>query len=253
MGTVRLSRDGHIAVITISSPEVRNGLTEKMAQELIAHCDEIDNDQRIGSAIIRGDNGTFCSGADTRIWKVNTDPAGEEAFHQTTTIYGAFERVGRLEVPTIAAVRGAAVGAGINLFLATDLRIVATNARLLAGFLRIGIHPGGGFFSLAGRAMGREGAAALGLFSEEITGAVAVARGLAWEAVPDDQVEERALEMADRVSRDPKLVRYTLASFKNELGPPPVSLYAAIAMERGFQMWSQRRIQIGIEKETSAI
>src|SRR5919107_1147213 len=68
----------------------------------------------------------------------------------------------------LAAVCGAAVGAGINLMLATDLRVVAQNARILAGFLRIGLHPGGGFFTIAGRTGGREATAAIGLFSEEI-------------------------------------------------------------------------------------
>lgn len=95
-------------------------------------------------------------------------PGGRQDRRVPSTVYGSFARVGELEVPTVAAVRGAAVGAGTNLFMAADLRIVADDARLLAGFLRIGIHPGGGFFTLAGRLAGREAAAALGLFSQAI-------------------------------------------------------------------------------------
>ena len=99
-------------------------------------------------------------------------------------------------MPTIAAVLGAAVGAGINLMLATDLRIVAEDARLISGFLRIGLHPGGGHFGLlAGRA-GAEAAAAAGIFGEEISGVRAVQLGLAWEALPAEQVEQRAAELA---------------------------------------------------------
>jgi enoyl-CoA hydratase len=242
MGEVILDQAGDgVAIITISSPEVRNGLTPEMAEQLVAVCDLVDADPAVGAAVVRGAAGTFCSGADTRRWAVNRDPASAEAFASTSAIYGAFVRVGHLAVPTVAAVRGAAVGAGCNLLLATDLRIVATNARILAGFLRIGIHPGGGFFTLAARAAGREAAAALGLFGAEISGSRAVEIGMAWEAVDDDLVEARAVALAQMAARDPELARLTVASFRGEVGPPQVPWLAAVEMERGVQMWSQRR------------
>lgn len=242
MGEVMLDRDdAGVAIITISSPEVRNGLTPAMGVELSAVCDQVDADPSIGAAVVRGDAGTFCSGADTRAWATNLDPASEEAFANTSAVYGAFVRVGHLGVPTVAAVRGAAVGAGCNLLLAADLRIVARDARILAGFLRIGIHPGGGFFTLAARTAGREAAAALGLFGAEISGTRAVEIGLAWEAVSDDQVEPRAIDLARIAARDPELSRRSVASLRAELGPPQVPWLAAVEMERGVQMWSQRR------------
>jgi enoyl-CoA hydratase len=144
-------------------------------------------------------------------------------------------------VPTIAAVRGAAVGAGINLMLAADLRIVADDARLISGFLRIGLHPGGGHFGLlAGRA-GAEAAAAAGLFGEEISGLRAVQLGLAWEALPSEHVDERAAELARRPARDPQLARKATASLRIELGPPRLPWAAALEVERGAQLWSLRR------------
>lgn len=243
-GTVAVEVIDRVAVITVSSPEVRNALTPEMGRQLVAVCDEVDADPSVGAAVVRGAGGTFCSGADTRRWGGDRDPASDEAFERTSAIYGAFVRVGSLAVPTVAAVRGAAVGAGMNLMLATDLQVVATDARLLAGFLRIGIHPGGGFFTLAGRGAGRQSAAALGLFGEELSGQQAVATGLVWDAVPDAEVEDRALDMARRAARDPLLARRALVSLRAELGPPPVSWPAALAMERGVQMWSQRRRQV---------
>lgn len=248
MGEVRLEVDGAVAVLTVSAPEVRNGLTEEMGRQMMEHCDTIDRDPAVGAAVVRGDGGTFCSGADTRTWGGYSDPASDDAYARTSAVYGAFARVGALQVPTVAAVRGAAVGAGMNLMLAADLRIVATDARLLAGFLRIGIHPGGGFFTLAGRLAGREATAALGLFSQELSGADAVRLGLAWQALPDDQVEQRATELAAMAAADPVLARRALASFRAELGPPAVSWPAALEMERGVQMWSQRRRQLGAER-----
>jgi enoyl-CoA hydratase len=247
VGIVKLDIEGNIALITISAPEVRNGLSAEMGDQIVAICETIDGDEHIGAAIVKGDGGMFCSGADTRTWTGMSDPASPEAFSQISSIYNALVRVGELKVPSIAGIRGAAVGAGMNLCMATDIRIVSHQAKLAAGFLRIGIHPGGGFFSLVGRSAGREAAAALGLFGEEISGERAVQLGMAWESLPDELVESRAFDIATIASRDPELVRHAVANFRAELGPPPVSWRAAVEMERGIQMWSQRRRHFKID------
>ncbi|MCW2665638.1 MAG: Enoyl-CoA hydratase/isomerase [Frankiales bacterium] len=241
MGEVHLERRDGVAVLTIDSVEVKNGLTPEMGRQLAALCDEIDADATIGAAVVQGAGGTFCSGADRRRWQPGADQAEDTAYKESGAVYSAFMRVGSLQVPTIAAVRGAAVGAGINLMLATDMRIVATNARLMAGFLRIGLHPGGGFFTIAGRTAGREATAALGLFSEEIDGNRAQEIGLAWRAVPDADVESLAFELAARPGKDPELSRNAVRSFRTELGPPGIGWEAALHFERATQMWSQRR------------
>src|SRR5260370_41114670 len=108
-----------------------------------------------------------------------------------------------MEVPAVAAVRGAAVGAGINLMLATDLRIVAEDARLISGFLRIGVHPGGGHFGLLAARAGAETAAAAGIFGGEVSGLRAVQLGLAWPAPPSDPGGERGGGRGRRPARDP--------------------------------------------------
>lgn len=82
--------------------------------------------------------------------------------------------------------------------LAAGLRVVASDARIIAGFMRIGMHPGGGFFTLAHRQAGREATAALGLFGEKIDGRRAAELGLAWTHVPSDEVEATALRLAGR-------------------------------------------------------
>jgi len=243
MSEVILQVEEKVAVITVSSPDVRNALTPEMGRQLGEICEAIDHDESIGAAVVRGAEGTFCSGADTRHWVEDFDPASPSGFAEMSAIYSGFARVGQLAVPAIAAVRGVAVGAGLNLALAADLRIVATGARLFAGFSRVGIHPGGGFFTLCGRLGGREAASALGIFSEEISGEQAVRLGIAWEALPDEAVEARAMAMAVNAAADPELVRQVLATFRAELGPPAVSWPAAIEMERGKQMWTQRRRQ----------
>jgi enoyl-CoA hydratase len=240
MGEVSLDVEDGVVTLTLHNPEVRNALSDDMAQALFDHCDAIDRDQSIGAAVLRGAGGTFCSGADTRVLLAADQAAGPSP--TVRSLYESFLRVGSLAVPTIAAVCGAAVGAGLNLALAADLRIVATNARLIAGFQRIGIHPGGGFFTLAGRLSGRELAAATGLFGEEVSGARAVALGLAWEAVDAEQVEGRAQELARRAARDPELARVTVRTMRLELGPPIVPWPAAVELERGPQGWSRQRL-----------
>ena len=143
-------------------------------------------------------------------------------------------------MPSVAAVRGAAVGAGINLMLATDLRIVAEDARLISGFLRIGLHPGGGHFGLlAGRA-GAEAAAAAGIFGEEISGRRAVQLGLAWEALPRSRSRKGPPNSPPGRPR-PAAGQEGHASLWTELGPPRLPWAAALEVERGAQLWSLRR------------
>lgn len=241
MGQVSLDRDGKVAILTIDAPETKNALTPEMGDQLAERCDEIDGDDRIGSAVVRGAHGSFCSGGDRRRWHVDADQTEERIFREAGAVYSAFVRVGQLRVPTIAAVRGAAVGAGMNLMLATDLRVVALDAALVAGFLKIGLHPGGGYFTLSSRAAGRETTAAMGLFSAEIDGRRAEQLGFVWEALPDDEVEPRALHLAAIAAEDPELSREAVRSFRTELGPPAMPWESALHFERATQMWSQRR------------
>ena len=220
MPEVTLEREGSVALITLENEEVKNGLSPELASRLSEVCDEVDDDLQLGAAVMRGADGTFCSGADTRAWTSQVDWAGDQGHELLSGVYEAFLRVGRLKVPTVAAVRGAAVGAGVNLMLSCDLRIVAENARLIAGFLRIGLHPGGGFFTLASRASGREATAGIGLFGQQLVGREIVDRGFAWEALPDEEVEGRALEIAAEAARDPQLVRRAVSVYRRELGHP---------------------------------
>lgn len=241
VGEVLLEVRDAIATVTLAAPDVRNALSPAMARTLSQVCDEIDADDSVGAAVLVGAGGVFCAGADTRYWEPDADQCDDETFQQNGSIYAALLRVGRLRVPTVAAVRGCAVGAGLNLMLAADVRVVSSDARLLGGFGRAGIHPGGGFFTLAGRAAGREFAAAVGLFGEELSGAEAGAAGLAWSTVPDPQVESEALRLASLASADPALSREAVRSFRCELGPPPISWEAAVEFERATQMWSMQR------------
>lgn len=234
-------RDG-IAVLTLRAPQRRNALTVAMALAMADACEAIDADPAIGAVVVTGEGDYFCAGGDrATLAAAGRDPAEPGVYRGMTAIYTAFARVGRLAPPTIAAIRGGAVGAGLNLALATDLRVVAEDARLLSGFLPIGLHPGGGHSLLLARAVGRETANAMQLFGAAVTGARAVELGLAWSAVPAGEVDAAALALAAVPAADPELARRTAASMRTIAGPPAVGWDAALDLERASQMWSMRR------------
>ena len=240
-GEVLLDVDGRVATVTLNAPDRRNALTPAMADDLIAAFEEVDARPEVGALVVRAVGRSFCAGGDiATLTAAGRDPAAPEAYEGMGRIYDCFFRLGQVAVPTIAAVRGSAVGAGMNMLLAADLRIVAHDARLLCGFLKRGMHPGGGHFVILSRLIGREAAAAMALFGEEIDGARAVELGLAWESVDDAAVEDRALELAARVAADPELARVAVGNFRKETATP-VSWEVATQFERPAQMWSMRR------------
>lgn len=239
---VELTIESGVATLTLAAPQRRNALTPEMSRELVAAADRVDADDSVGALVIRGAGGSFCAGAHTgTLGDAGSDPAEESTFAGLSDIYAAFTRIGSVRAVTVAAVRGAAVGAGLNLALATDLRIVAHTARLMSGFQRIGLHPGGGHFVLLARLAGREAAAAMALCGAEIDGDRAAQLGLAWESVTDEAVEPRAFELAREAAKDPSLARAMARTFRLETGPPGVSWDVAVQTERAPQMWSMRR------------
>ncbi|MFB9315870.1 enoyl-CoA hydratase/isomerase family protein [Cryptosporangium minutisporangium] len=239
---VLLEVESGVAVVTLNAPDRRNALTPAMATELIATFDEVDGRSDVGALVITAVGKSFCAGGDiATLTSAGQDPAAPAAYEGMGTIYDSFYRLGQVRVPTVAAVRGSAVGAGMNMLLAADLRIVASNARLLCGFLKRGLHPGGGHFVILSRLIGREAAAAMALFGEEINGTRAAQLGLAWEAVDDEMVESRARELAGRVAADPDLARTAVGNFRKEVVNGAVGWDVAMQYERPAQMWSMRR------------
>ncbi len=246
-GDITLTREDGVATIALEAPDRRNALTLDMARELVAACDEIDGDPTIGAVLVTG-GAYFCAGGDRdTLAAAGRDPAEPDAWEDIGLVYRSFARVGELEPPTVAAIRGGAVGAGVNLAFATDLRVVAREAKIISGFLQIGLHPGGGHGALLGRTGSREGAAGMAMFGQGIDGARAAELGMAWAAVEDSEVEPTALALAERPAADPALARRVARSVRAELGPPALPWGAALDMERASQMWSMRRKDLAVD------
>ncbi len=197
----------------------------------------IDADPEVGAVVVTGTPPAFCSGADVKALGAMAD--GTEPPGDVRAIYAGFLRVLDSPLPTVAAVNGPAVGAGMNLALACDLRIAGEQARFDARFLRIGIHPGGGHTWLADRTVGPQTAAAMNLFGERLDGARAAAVGLAWECVADDALVPRALELAARAAEVPReLSIRTKATLRHTPTLPDHD--TAMRFELEHQVWSLR-------------
>jgi enoyl-CoA hydratase len=246
MSEIRLHISDGVAVLILDAVERRNALTVKMAQDITAALQAVEDNDAVRALVMHGAGEAFCAGAHLSLLADSSvDPLSEEAMAEIEAVYSAFIGLRQLRVPSIAAVHGAAVGAGLNLALAATMRLVGDSARLFSGFLRIGLHPGGGHLLMLALAAGRETATGLAIFGQELTAPEAVAKGLAWEQVPDELLVERAIQLAAAVSSDRALVRRTLDSLQLSLGPPLVPWPAAVELERGAQQWSMRRNATG--------
>lgn len=230
-----------VAVVTIDEPVSRNALTGTLAQQLIDCLEQVSRDNAIAAVVLRGSGGHFCSGADRALLaEARARPTDPDVIDALETIYESFMRLANLAVPTVAALRGAAVGAGLNLALAADVRIAAPGARLLSGFTRIGLHPGGGHFTLLDRVAGPQTAVAMAMFGEEISGSRLIELGLVWELVDDEEVENRAIELATRLT-DSALAREAIATFRAQALSRQLPFATAVRAEQIAQLKSFAR------------
>lgn len=246
MAEVILDIDGGVAVLTLNAPDRRNAMSAAMAGELIAAMTEVNENPEIGATVVRGAGGHLCAGADRSVLaNAGQDPTEPEMFAGVGLVYDTFAKLDTMATPTIAAVRGYSVGAGVNLAMSADVRIMAKEAVLRSGFFGIGLHPGGGHFTLVGREANRSTATAMTAFGCDVKGDRAVELGLAWESVDDEAVEDRCLELARYAARDPELARLAVPSLRGETNGGYYDVAAASRMERAAQMWTFRRKALG--------
>jgi enoyl-CoA hydratase len=203
--------DDHVAVITINDPDRRNAVTAEISAGLRAAVDAAEANTDVHALIVTGAGKAFCAGADLTA-------LGDATEDGLRTIYDGFLAVANCALPTIAAVNGAAVGAGLNLALAADVRIAGPNALFDARFQKLGIHPGGGATWMLQRAVGVQAARAALLFGMRFDAGAAVRYGLALD-VADDPVAA-ARELAAGPAAAPRdVVLATKASMRATANP----------------------------------
>ncbi len=223
-----------VGVITLDAPKRRNAFVLEMCDETAAVVDTLEADPSVGALVVTGAGSAFCAGADLSHLGGAHGTSHRDGL---LAIYEGFLRIARSPLPTIAAVNGPAVGAGMNLALACDVRLAGESARFDTRFLDLGIHPGGGHTWMMRNIVGPQTTAATVLFGEILSGADAERHGLAWRCVPDDELLPLAIAMGSRAAAAPReLVERTKASIA-AMGSI-TDHDAAVQRELGDQVWS---------------
>jgi len=233
MELLDLSIADGVATITLNDPDRRNAVTLPMCDEIDQAMADLEANTDVNAVVVTGAPPAFCAGADL-------SHLGDSAEEGLLSIYEGFLRIGRSPLPTIAAVNGAAVGAGMNLALICDVRLAARSARFDVRFLNLGLHPGGGHTWMFQNICGPQAATAAILFSQVMDGEEAVRVGLAYEVYDDDDLLAQAQLMAANAGAAPRdLVIKTKRTMQDIRAV--TTQRAAVDHELGPQAWSTRQ------------
>ncbi|AMR81639.1 enoyl-CoA hydratase/isomerase family protein [Cupriavidus nantongensis] len=225
---IHVTRDGHVARVVLSRPPhnfVDAEVMRRLADTLLA----LDDDHHCRAIVLASGVGAFCAGADfsgTGQDEVASDPAA---------FYVHAMKLYRNRKPIVAAVAGAAIGAGLGLALVADFRVTCAEARFSANFNRLGFHPGFGLSLTLPRLVGEQQAALLCYTGRRITGTEAVSIGLADELVARDEVDARAMALAQEIAASaPLAVETTRATLRDGLADRIAEInQRELAIQRG--------------------
>lgn len=210
-----------VAILTLNRPERRNAMSNDMMQRLYEALSRLGSDHAVGCIVLTGTGGAFCAGGDVKGMAAKEGAegaAGPGTFEQATQGLRRGMETARLlhdiPKPTLAALPGAAAGAGLALALACDLRIAAAGAKITTAFAKVGLAGdyGGSYF--LSRLVGSGKARELYFFGDVILAEEAAALGIVNKVVPAEQLEEETLAWARRLADGP---RVAIASMKRNL------------------------------------
>ena len=193
-------RDDGVAVLTLDNPDQRNAMSDEMTAAWVAAVDELAGDPTVRAVVVTGAGTAFCSGGNTG-W-IASEPEASVDYLRTRMIafYRAWLSIRRLEVPTIAAINGHAIGAGLCLALACDLRYAADGAKLGVPFVRLGMHAGMAATYLLPNVVGEAHARDLLLTGRTVTAEEALGLGLVSRVLPGAGFLDGVLDIASEVA-----------------------------------------------------
>lgn len=252
---VHLTMDGPVATLTLDEPGRKNAMTPELGDALAARVKELRALPDVRAVVLMGAGGAFSGGGDlTMLERLRTVPA-DEARRFMRSFYARYLSVLDLEVPTIAAVEGAAMGAGLCLALACDFTVVQEDAKLGLNFVQLGLHPGMGATYLVPRRAGAQVAAQLLMTGERFDGGDAVGLGLALESFPAGDVVPGAMKLARSLAGQAPLAVKALKQslgvdraalercLENEAAQQAVS-YGSADMAEGMKAAAERRAPV---------
>jgi enoyl-CoA hydratase/carnithine racemase len=214
---LRLERpsDG-VAVLTLDNPDQRNAMSEAMTASWAGALHELAADRSVRVLVVTGEGSAFCSGGNPAWIAGEPDAEVDQLRSRMIGFYRAWLSVRQLEVPTIAAVNGPAIGAGLCLALACDIRYAAESARLGAPFVKLGMHPGMGATYLLPDAVGEANARELLLTGRTVDAAEAQRLGLVSRVFSDGTFRDDVLAVAEGIAATaPIASRYTKLALRD--------------------------------------
>lgn len=210
---IRLERDGNVATLTFQDPERHNAMSRAMGEALEARIGTLREERGLRAVLLTGAGRAFSAGGDLGMLvdlagQASAGRALEETRDQMREFYGLFLSLRTLPCPSIAAINGHAIGAGLCVALACDLRVASTRARLALNFTRLGLHPGMAATWTLPRLVGPARAAELLYTGRVISAAEAERIGMLNRAVAPEDVMTQARELARAVAASgPQAVR----------------------------------------------
>jgi len=207
---LRTELDEHILTVTLNRPDIHNAISHKgMIDELVAVCERANQDSDIRVMILTGAGTSFCAGGNIKDMQQKTDMFAGDAAAIEAAYKAGIQKIPQalwhVEIPVIAAVNGAAVGAGCDLAMMCDIRLAASTARFAESFVRLGIIPGDGGAWFLPRVIGQARASHMALTGNAIDAHTALDWGMvSFLSAPEDLMND-AHKIAGEIARNPPL------------------------------------------------
>jgi enoyl-CoA hydratase/carnithine racemase len=204
---VRYEQEGRVVLLTLNRPETRNALDEDVVDALVAACDRMNRDMSVSCAILTGAGQGFCAGGNVKDMHAGKGLFGGNSAQARRGYRYGIQRIPmafhELEVPVVAAVNGAAIGAGCDLAMMCDIRIAADTAVFAESFVKLGLISGDGGSWYLPRAVGTSRAYEMTLTGDPVKADRALAWGLVSALHPADRLIAEARAIAAKVAANP--------------------------------------------------
>ncbi|GAB2730149.1 enoyl-CoA hydratase/isomerase family protein [Nocardioides pakistanensis] len=204
-----------VVLLTLDNPDQRNAMSDEMTASWAATVEDLAGDRSVRAVVVTGAGSAFCSGGNTSWIASEPDATVDQLRTRMIAFYRAWLSIRRLEVPTIAAVNGPAIGAGLCVALACDIRYAGARAKLGAPFVKLGMHPGMAATYLLPNVVGDAAARDLLLTGRVVDAEESLRLGMVSRVLPDDTLLAETLEVAAGIAASaPIPSRYTTLALR---------------------------------------
>lgn len=250
---VLLRRKGAVAYLTLNRPDAANSIDAPLARAFLEAVETLDGDRSVRVLVLEGAGRMFCAGGDLTSFAREGEGAAAYVEGLIGDLHAGLERLGSFHAPVIAAVHGAAAGAGLGLAMAADIVIADDSSRFVMAYTRAGLTPDGGTSWLLPRLVGLRRALELTLLNRTLDAAQALDLGLVTEVVPAAKLAERVDELAAQLAAGPttayaaarRLIRDSLgADYSRQLHDEAHAIVQSFSRQDGLEgvrAFSERR------------